>query len=153
MFNLKSFLFVAFVSVGFANDLTITADEMKYNDKTKESYATGHAKAHFKKQGKEYVLTADAFKMKRDLKSNNQYESVQAKGSVIFKTEDYVLSANECHYQQLTEVVHCFGDVSILDLKKENTILGAECSFDLREQNYTMKGNCAKKTETILKLK
>lgn len=153
MFYMKCIFFLISFGLCFANDLTVTADEMKYNGKTKESFATGHAKAHLKKNNKEYILKAHSFKLKRDLNTNQNYESIQATGSVEFKTADYLLTAQECRYLQSTQIVHCYGDVSILDIKKENTIHGVECLFNLKEQNYTMKGSCAKETQTIIKLK
>ncbi|CAO5678992.1 MAG: LPS-assembly protein LptD [Holosporales bacterium] len=142
--------FMMFAFYGFSEDLIISADEMRYNNKTKQSTAIGNARAEFKK--KQYVLTAHTFLMTRSDVKGEEYSNIQATGSVFFKTADYEMKADACTYEKKSETIVCNGNISLHDLKKGNHISGHEAVFDIQQENYTMKGNCAEKTETILKL-
>ncbi|CAO4841447.1 MAG: LPS-assembly protein LptD [Holosporales bacterium] len=143
--------FIMFAFYGFSEDLLIYADEMRYNDKTKKSTAIGNARAEFKK--KQYMLTAHEFSMTRSDVKGEDYANIDAKGSVFLKTQNYEINADQCMYEKQAEKITCTGNVSLHDLKKGNRINGHEAIFDIQQENYSMKGSCSKKTETILKIK
>lgn len=149
MFN--AFLLILFSFFANANDLIITADEMRYNNKTKKSVATGNARAEFK--NKQYILKAHQFSMTQSAKEGQDYEVIDATGSVFLKTIDIEMNADHCLYKRESEKIVCTGHILLHDLKKGTKVAGHQAVFNVTQESYKLKGNCSTQTETILKLK
>lgn len=124
-----------------AESLTITSNQMIYNDKEKISVAEGEVVATINRPDGEHVLKAQKLILYHN-DSNQSLENVKtikAEGKVEFINTQSELKADSCLYDSQQEVIKCHGQVHIFDLKKKDSILGDEGEMDLKNKVYKVK--------------
>jgi lipopolysaccharide assembly outer membrane protein LptD (OstA) len=136
-------------------DVVITADTLRYDQKTKQSFAEGNAKIVDGEGHDQKVLTADNIEAHHD--GDNRTESsvdlgggaisrVTAKGSVKMITGDRTVTAGQCEYDTKTKKLTCTGNVDMKTPKEHLT--GDKGTADMTTNIYTIEKDPLSKTQS-----
>lgn len=135
--------------------LTVTADQMTYNDKTKTSTAVGNAIATFHRAAEGIqILTADSMIEHHSVDDSNRIETLHATSTqpnyVSFQSPTLTVTAKTCHYDGKTQHIVCTGCVKIVDLKKKDTITGDKADINMQTKVYRIESFGEHMSEAIV---
>lgn len=149
------FLFLLTTIPLFAEPLTITSNQMTYNDKTKISTATGDVIATINRPDGENILKADTLIIHHADQNQNleNLQKIEADGNVVFTNSQAELKADKCSYDPTKELVSCTGHVHVLDFKKQDTVSGDEGVMNLKDKIYTVQSHSPNKAEANISTK
>jgi len=119
-----------------ARSIDLTADDLKYNDKTKQTTAIGSARAvlTMPKQP-DKVLTAHRIDIFHTAKGTSQkgeedFDQIHATQNVIFESEKALIYADQCVYDRSSKNLECHGRVSLRDKKTNDVVTGDHGFYD-----------------------
>ncbi|HCU06925.1 MAG TPA: hypothetical protein DIC42_05045 [Holosporales bacterium] len=151
-------LFLLLNAVAIAKNvppLTVTADEMTYNDKTKISTAVGNAIAtfHNAEEGTQ-ILTADSMTAHHNADDINGVDTLQATSTqhnhVLFQSPTLTVTATTCRYDGKAQNIICTGCVKVTDLKKKDTVTGDKAEINIQTKVYGVESFGEHISEAIL---
>jgi lipopolysaccharide export system protein LptA len=142
----KNILFLLLLSpIIIAKDispLTVTADQMTYNDKTKTSTAIGHAIATLQNADGTQILEADSMTAHHNTDDMNGINTLHATSTkpnhVLFKSPTLTITATTCHYDGKAQNIVCSGCVKVTDLKKHDTVTGDKAEINIQTKVYSI---------------
>lgn len=154
----KNILFFLLLSaIAIAKELpplTVTADEMTHNDKTKISTAIGNAVATFHNVDGKQELHADFMTAHHSAVGVNEVYTLHAKSTsnkqVLFQSPTLTVTATTCSYDGKTQKISCSGCIKVTDLNKKDTVRGDTAKIDIKTKVYSVESVNENLSEAIL---
>ncbi|MDP2194226.1 MAG: LptA/OstA family protein [Alphaproteobacteria bacterium] len=158
MFWIASILMVSGVVAVAENakpePLTVVADEMSYNDKSKISHATGNAIATIHNAQGIHVLNAHKIIAYHD---GNDVSKIIAEGegqeAIRLDAPKYKVRAGHCVYEKATNNVVCTKCVHITSNEKNDEITGNRAVLNLSDHTYTISGGAEIQASAVIDIK
>ena len=153
--NILSFFLLSAVAIAKAPPpITVTADQMTYNDKTKISTAIGKAVATFHNADGKQMLYADSMTAHHNTDNMNSVHTLHAKSTpnkqVFFQSPTLTITATTCRYDGKAQNIFCSGCVKVTDLKKKDTITGDTAKINIETNVYGVESSNEHLSEAIL---
>ncbi len=142
--NILGFLLLSVIAIAKnVPPLTVTADEMTYNDKTKISTAVGNAIATFHSTAEgTQILTADSMIAHHNADDINGVDTLHATSTqphhVLFQSPTLTVAATTCQYDGKAQNILCTGCVKVTDLKKKDTVTGDKAEINIQTKVYSV---------------
>lgn len=153
--NILSLLLLSTIAIAKDSPpLTVTADEMAHNDKTKISTAIGNAVATFHNVDGKQELHADFMTAHHSAVGVNGVDTLHAKSTsnkqVLFQSPTLTVTAKTCRYDEKTQKIFCSGCVKVTDLNKKDTVTGDTAKIDIKTKVYSVESVDENLSEAII---
>lgn len=137
-----------------SHPLTVVADEMSYNDKSKTSHATGNAIATIQHAEGLHILNAHKIIAHHD---GNDISKIIAEGKaqepIKLDATKYKVCAGHCVYEQATNQLICTKSVRITSKEKNEEVTGNRAVLNLTDHTYIIFGNQEMRASAVLDVK